>query len=328
MSRYDLSIIIPVYNAEHYIARCAKSLFEQTLERIEFIFVDDSSADGSVQTLRDVLNRYESRMCDVRIIKHPENKGVSAARNTGLLHATGEYIGWVDSDDWVADEMFSKLYGAAVCEDADVVWCDFNNVFADGIQVELQNIEDKMQVIRGLLLGTRHGNLWSSIAKRELYSSHVIRFPESLCLMEDKYVLMQLVFYAKKLKYVPGAYYYYEKNNIASITTGWSNRNLPWSAIQSLNAIIAFVESTELGSMLQKEMRYARLILKKGLLNTASMEAFIIWKNLFAEENRYVLGCPNMTGRQRVLGWCIDHNWWLVAKLWVYYIMIFCKMNK
>lgn len=318
MDIYGLSIIVPVYNAEHYIARCVKSLFEQTLEHIEFIFVDDCSTDRSIQILLDSLARYEKRAVDVKIISHLENRGVVAARNTGLLHVTGKYIGWVDSDDWVEVEMFSQLYSAALKEDADIVWCDFHNVFGDAIRIEVQNEENRIEVLRGLLLGTRHGNLWSEIAKRELYTRHNIRFPERINMMEDKYVLVQLMFFARKMKHVPGAYYYYEKCNAASATAGWNNRYLPWEAIYSLNAIIRFLEATELRDVLQKEMRYARLVLKKGFLNALSMDAFISWKELYTEENRYVLRCPNMTWRQRVLGWCIDQGWWFVPKLWIY----------
>jgi hypothetical protein len=65
------------------------------------------------------------------------------------------------------------------------------------------------------------------------------------------------------------------------------------------------------------DMIYAKLILKKGLLNSLNLKAFKIWKDLFAEENKYVLSCPNMTLRQRILGWCISHEWWAVAKIWV-----------
>lgn len=314
---YYLSVIIPMYNAERYIARCAKSLFEQTLQGFELIFVDDCSADSSVQVLCDTLACYENRISDVKIISHPSNKGVSTARNTGLQHASGKYIGWVDSDDWVEPDMFSLLCKAAEKEDADIAWCDFYNVSLDGMHMEVQNEEDKTKVIRGLLLGTRHGNLWTEIAKRELYTCHDIQFPPHINMMEDKYVLVQLMYWAKKMKHVTGAYYYYDKCNAASATAGWSNRQVPRDAVQSLNAILSFIDSTELGKVLRQEMEYARLVLKKGLLNALSIEAFMNWKNLFTRSNRYVLKCPNMTLRQKVLGWCISHDWWLVARVWM-----------
>lgn len=318
---YLLSIIIPVYNAERYIDRCATSLFEQTLKHIEFIFVDDCSTDAGMQVLCDTLMCHKNRIPDVKIIRHARNAGISAARNTGLFHATGEYIGWVDSDDWVKPEMFAKLCFEAEKECTDVAWGDFYHVYVDSLCVEVQNEENRLEIIRKLLLGTRHGNLWSGIAKRELYTQYNIRFPQNINIMEDKYVLVQLMYFAKKTKHVSGAYYYYNKCNFTSTTAMWGDFQVPHEAVLSLNSIVNFIESTELEKVLKHEIIYARLILKKSLLNTLSMNAYMNWKNLFTQENRYILKCPNMTVKQKVLGWCIDHNWWFMARIWICFKM-------
>jgi glycosyltransferase involved in cell wall biosynthesis len=120
-----ISIIIPVFRVEKYIERCVRSLFEQTLDDIEYIFINDCTPDNSMMILSNLIEQYPYRKSQVKIIHHTINKGVSAARNAGLKTATGEYIIHCDSDDWVEKDMYESLYDKAIAEDADMVGCDF-----------------------------------------------------------------------------------------------------------------------------------------------------------------------------------------------------------
>ena len=116
-----VSVIVPIYGVEKYIERCAVSLMEQTLDGIEYIFVDDATPDGSMNVLGNVLQRYTTRSGFVRIARHEINKGLPAARNTGLVLASGEYVFHCDSDDYLEPEMLEKMYVAAKENDADFV---------------------------------------------------------------------------------------------------------------------------------------------------------------------------------------------------------------
>lgn len=118
---FKVSVLIPVYNAEAYIESCVRSLFEQSLEDIEYIFVNDCTSDKSLDILNEIMDEYPARKEQVKVISHSCNKGVASTRNTGLLYAQGEYIGWVDSDDWVEKNMFEILYLMAKQADADIV---------------------------------------------------------------------------------------------------------------------------------------------------------------------------------------------------------------
>ena len=122
---YKVSVIIPVFNVRNFIERCARSHFEQTLEDIEYIFVDDASPDDSVDILKACIERYPERKEQVRILVHEQNQGLPAARNTGLAVATGEYVFHCDSDDFVEKDMLEEMYGAAKEKDADMVYCNF-----------------------------------------------------------------------------------------------------------------------------------------------------------------------------------------------------------
>jgi len=318
MYRIKLSVIIPVFNAESYMGRCVRSLFEQTLDDIEYIFVNDGTTDRSIQQLQQLVTEYPDRAANVKIISHETNKGVAATRNTGLGQATGDYIGWVDSDDWGDAEMFSQFYHEAVKHCSDLVWCDFYNVREGQKQLEsLRCREDPVDVIKAILSGTRHGTLCTCIAKRELYTEYEIRFPEGINMMEDKYVLVQLMFFAKRIKYIPRPYYYYEKGNVTSATSAWNNLRVPREAIDSLNATIDFLTHTTLRRTLWQEMKYARLILKRGLLNSLDIASFKMWRDLFPGDNKDIWSCPNMTWRQKLLGWSISHNYWVIARIWI-----------
>lgn len=108
MNKIFVSIIVPVYNVEKYLARCLNSLIEQTLYEIEIICVDDGSTDNSPKILKQYADKYPN----IKIITQT-NKGLSAARNTGMNHAQGKYIGFVDSDDWIDKDFYEKLFYTA-----------------------------------------------------------------------------------------------------------------------------------------------------------------------------------------------------------------------
>ena len=123
----DVSILIPVYNEEVYLPRCLDSIVGQTLQSWELLLVDDGSTDRS----GSICDSYAARDSRIRVI-HQENAGISAARNAGLAAAAGKYIGFVDSDDWIAPEMFQRLLTIAGETDCPLVMCDARTVYADG----------------------------------------------------------------------------------------------------------------------------------------------------------------------------------------------------
>ena len=113
-SKPKVSVIVPIYGVEAYIERCAVSLFEQTLDDIEYIFVNDCTPDESMKILSHVLSRYPHRTDQVVIINQPKNMGAAKAREVGIKAAKGEYIIHCDSDDWVDKDMYFLMYQEAV----------------------------------------------------------------------------------------------------------------------------------------------------------------------------------------------------------------------
>ena len=126
-----ISIIVPVYNVEQYLDRCVKSLLQQTYKNLEIILVDDGSPDRCGQ-MCDNYAKLDSRV----LVIHKENGGLSDARNAGLSHAHGEYIAFVDSDDYIEADMISELYNACHNQDADIVVCGRRHQLSDTGYVE------------------------------------------------------------------------------------------------------------------------------------------------------------------------------------------------
>ena len=120
-----VSVIVPVYGVEKYIERCARSLFEQTLDDIEFLFIDDCTPDRSIEILQQVLEEYPQRKPQVIIHRMEYNSGQAAVRKWGMQNATGEYVIHCDSDDWVDKDMYRAMYEKAMEDEADMVVCDY-----------------------------------------------------------------------------------------------------------------------------------------------------------------------------------------------------------
>lgn len=153
-----VSVIVPIYGVEEYIERCARSLFEQTMDDMEFIFVNDCTKDNSMDVLQRVMKDYPNRREQIKIICHTENKGLPQARKTGILVSTGDYIAHCDSDDWMEHDAYQLLYEKAINSESDMVFFDYCRT--DGItkedftaKIEGYGIEDLIvRMIAGKIL--------------------------------------------------------------------------------------------------------------------------------------------------------------------------------
>ena len=160
--KYNVSVIVPIYNVEKFIARCVKSLMEQSLDRVEYIFIDDATPDNSIVILKEVLSYYPQRSLHCQIIKHEKNNGLPAARNTGLSLAKGQYIFHCDSDDFVEHDMLKFMYEKAVETQADIVWSDWYLSYGTKERYMYQpEYESAYLALKGLLAGEMKYNVWN-----------------------------------------------------------------------------------------------------------------------------------------------------------------------
>ena len=219
-----ISVIIPVYGVEKYIERCVESLFKQTLDDIEFIFVNDCTPDSSMDILNRTINKYQSIIAKknyvIRIEKMLMNSGLAAVRKHGIQLATGDYIINCDSDDWVDIHMYEKMYNHAVYNDSDLVICDYiiSDIDKNVEKIINKNINglSKEVIFKKCLLSSTLNTIWTSLAKRNLYEE--MFFPVG-DMSEDKTIMTQLVWKAKNISYFPEALYHYFMSNGSIVRT-------------------------------------------------------------------------------------------------------------
>ena len=205
-----VSVIVPVYNVEKYLKRCLDSLINQTLSDIDIICINDGSKDSSLQILEQYAQK-DSRI----VIYNQENSGLSVARNTGLEHASGEYIGFVDSDDWVDLDFYEKLYNSAKNNNADIAVADFirehPNKKPKRLKLKEEKIyttpEDKFMICKV----HREGCVWNKIYRTEFIKSINLKFVPKMY-YEDRDFTIRSLYFSKKLVTTPNTYYRYFVN--------------------------------------------------------------------------------------------------------------------
>ena len=213
-----VSVIVPMYGVENYIARCAGSLFPQTYPNIEFIFVDDGGKDRTVEILRDLLLKQDPSLQDrVRIISK-ENGGLPHARKTGLDAATGEYVLHVDADDWVEPETVEKLVQKAVETDADIVVYDFWKEYENHSKLDSEqdsSIADPNLFRLRLFAYHSYGYVWNKFCRKSLYDGV---FVPKYAMHEDIVFSSQILYKAKKIVHLKEGLYHYDRMVTGSAT--------------------------------------------------------------------------------------------------------------
>jgi len=302
-----ISVIVPVYGVEKYIERCAISLFEQTLDDIEYIFVNDCTPDCSIEILKDVLDRYPNRVSQVRILNMPRNSGQAAVRKFGVENAIGEYIIHCDSDDWLKLDMYETLYTVAKETNCDIVICDYFKFYEKGptIHVIQQVLEDKNNLIRGLLNEKVHSSLCNKLVKRDLYTN--IIYPKDN-LREDLTIVVQLVHFAKIIKYIPIPSYYYRQNNQS--LTSFNNDIIRWEkkayqSINNYNLLENFLFQQNKLNCYHSEMFNMRCRLKiYSFVFLLTNEGQKKWDLLFPDLNIFNILFSNLSFKSKI-GYCI-----------------------
>lgn len=210
-----VSIIVPVYNVEKYLRKCLDSLINQTLKDIEIICINDGSTDKSLEILEEYKNR-DSRI----ILLNQENSGQSIARNNGIKKATGEYLGFVDPDDWVDLDYYEKLYNAASTNDTDIAVGGIIRVTGikkkKFLNFEKETITDNTNLKFELCDVPEKSYVWNKIYKTEKLKEIGLEFEKGI-FYEDCIFTPQTLFYLGKIVTVPNIYYYYLRRGNSTV---------------------------------------------------------------------------------------------------------------
>ena len=207
-----VSIIIPAYNAERFLERCIESVLRQTYEELEILIINDGSMDGTLM----LCNRYKEQDCRILVINQ-ENKGVAATRNIGIQKATGDYILFIDADDWIEPDMVERLVVAINEEEMlDIAFCSFDNAetpeqVVTQIVAERELWDTETQQKEFLLHKRITGMLWNKLIRAKLFES--VSFDETVGYGEDAQVLWKILKHSKNMIVLHDVLYHHVLDN-------------------------------------------------------------------------------------------------------------------
>ena len=309
-----VSVIIPIYNVEKYIERCVRSLFEQTLDDIEYIFVNDCTQDKSIEILTSIIKEYPQRIPSIRILNHTTNQGLTKTRNTGLAVATGDYIAHCDSDDWVDFDMYRQLYVQAEETKSDIVYSDLYLAYQDKtvIYKAASFDSDKNELLNNYI-----SSVWTSlvnmIVKRSIYVDNNLKSPEHICYCEDFWLSVRLFYYANKITKVNSPFYYYYQCNDSSIMHNLGN--------YSGDDMNCYIETIELFSRESVIKNFERTLCWR-LLNAHHFDMYFPEKHskiitTYPRSHKYICSCPFYTKKQKIMMWCLTHHCRFIVLLFI-----------
>lgn len=293
-----VSVIIPVYKVEPYVARCARSLFEQTLEDIEFIFVDDCSPDRSIEIVKEVLADYPDRKEQVRFVRTPRNGGLARARVFGLKFATGDYIIHCDSDDAVMPDAYRLMYEKAVAEDLDIVTCDFQVLGHKGGWVQSQYSTPGNE-LADIFIGKVWPNVWSRMSRRSLWDDMMVPRAD---MWEDLVYSAQTINKAHRIGYVPlPLYLYYRRLDSICFAQGKKGAIKRWSSqVANVEQVLEYLSGITPVTWKPSDVISLKYRSRSELTDYVQIpQVYRRWRNTFPEIDGAILRLSRIDNREK-----------------------------
>lgn len=244
-----VSVIVPVYNTEKYLDKCLNSLVNQTIEDIEIIVVNDGSTDDSLKIIKKYLKKYPEKI----VLINQKNGGISVARNNGIKSATGEYIGFVDSDDFVELSMYESLYNLIKESESDIVVCDYKKYYTETEtttdvsavkNITTTNIYENPSLINDIDYAP-----WNKLYKKSLFKG--IEFPKNKK-YEDLSTILKVFFKAKKIDKLSENLYFYRINETGQTLTVNKRIN---DIIFILDDIVSYAKNTKNYNVVKNDLQ-------------------------------------------------------------------------
>lgn len=309
-----LSVIIPIYNVEPYIDRCVRMLLGQDVPDVEYIFVDDGSPDGSIEKACRVAKEYPASLERVKILCHETNRGLPAARNTGMGAATGDYVFHVDSDDYLEAGALTKMIDAIRLSDADIIYTDWCLTFPKSQRIMREpECATPEEALRHLLHGTMKHNVWNKLVRRSLYTENGITFPEGYGMGEDMTMVI-LFACAKTVKHLSEPLYHYMRENENAFTAHPSEQSynsLRHNAMRIVNFLGDKVSEDDLACF--------KLNVKFPFIISGRRKDYQRWNEWFPEANAYIPK-HGVSRRARFLELAAARQQYWLLKLYYFFI--------
>lgn len=281
-----VSVIIPMYNVERVMARSVQSLYTQTLKNFEVIFVDDCSVDSTYENLQKLIAGFERQDIEVKIIRHSQNKGVAMARNTGLDNASGEYVYYLDADDYLDDDALLVMYEEAKNAAADIVGCEWLLSFENNARHMAQpEVRTGREAFEKMCIGVMRWNLWLFMVKRSLYEANGFRFIAGANMGEDMMLMMKIMLNVSDVSIIHRPLYHYIQTNSNAMTKNFA------AYCGQVSCNIAELERyvAQHGDIVKYQglINQLKLNLKLPLLISDNESDYKLWEEWFPESTAY-----------------------------------------
>lgn len=265
-----VSVIVPFYNVENYIRKCLESLVGQTLEEIEIILVNDGTKDNSMNIVREFVEKYPQKI----VVLEKENGGLSDARNYAIPYAKGEYIAFLDSDDYVEKTMYEEMYEIAKKENSDMVECDFYWEYPNKTKKDIGEVyHNKKEMLEKVRVVA-----WNKLIKREILERTQITFPVGYR-YEDVEFTYKLIPYLEKVSFLkkPCIHYIQREGSISN-----SQNERTKEIFEILEHIIKFYKEKGFYEEYQEQLEYvyARFLFCSSFLRMVKIQDKNIRKDL------------------------------------------------
>lgn len=270
-----VTIAVPVYGVERYIERCARSLFEQTCQDVEYLFLDDCTPDKSIEVLKRVMEDYPERKQHVRIIRHEKNRGLGAARNTAVENCQTEFIMHVDSDDYIDTNLVEECMKQQQRGNYDIVVFDMTKHLCNKTVIwrnaDFADADDLLKkMVAGHVKHTAHGKL----IRTRLYIDNNIHVAEGINQAEDLMVAPKLAFYAKRVSQIHLPAYHYDMTNQSSCNNRFSRKKCEDQQRVFDDLFAFFKNDVEILDILKRKHIYTLNYQVKNSLRTGDMEYY------------------------------------------------------
>jgi len=310
-----VSILVPFYKVERYVGRCVESLFTQTYQNIEYVFVNDCTPDRSMEVVNEYIDKYNvASKC--KVIVHEQNKGISASRNDCLDNMTGDYFLFIDSDDYIDSDMVELLVKAAMRENADIAGCGYVEEYADhSVEHPQRYTNNHDEMLKAITLLTIKGVMWKLLVRSTIVTTHrdEVRFIPDRNMVDDYLFCCQIFYYAQRFASVDRCMYHwiqYNPNNYTHTTI---------FAVESQAAAIRKVEEfyNEKGviDIVSDELRKRKFISKLPLLLDKNCIDVKRWRSLFPESNDVWREMRFSKGNQWLFRLAQSPFYWLISFL-------------
>lgn len=310
-----VSVIIPVYNASKFLKNCCDSLFSQSLDDMQFVFVDDCSMDDSVQVIKEVLLQYPARQGQVKIVHQTINQGVSAARQRGLEESIGEFVIHCDADDMMDSDMYQTMYEAAIKQNAEIVFCDFM-VCYNSEKNRIESFPDEFVDDPSFNINPIEGAVWNKLIKRDLINRNDISFTSGIMIGEDFLFVTKCRILSKKAIVIHQPLYKYCQYNQLSITKVYTKQKID-TIVKVAVLMDEFIHSIGKSEKYQFKLKYLKFQVKQFFIIYKEIRDLKYWNSLFPEIGEDYMRFP-VAGYLKVCAWLITHNLLKIASMLLY----------